>query len=41
MGVRFEDVPVPAPLRTSELPRVRPKLIARASIRHHALGSVA
>ncbi|HWV83403.1 MAG TPA: PilZ domain-containing protein [Hyphomicrobiaceae bacterium] len=43
MGVHFDDVPVPAPLREREsvLPRAQPKLVARASIHPHALGTAA
>jgi len=42
MGVHFEDTPVPAPLRTSGLPRARLKLVSRASIHDpHALGNAA
>ena len=41
MGVHFEDIPVPAALRTPTLPRVRPKLVTRASIHHHAFDTAA
>jgi hypothetical protein len=41
MGVYFEDVPAPAPLRTSVLPRVRGRLVSRASIHHHTIDRAA
>ncbi len=41
MGVHFEDIPVPAGLRTPTLPRVRPKLVTRASIHHRAFDTAA
>jgi len=37
MGVHFEDVQPPAPLRSAELPRAKAEYVARNSIRHHGL----